>query len=183
MSEPVVPADRLPRWMRAGGEKGLPLERARLRIAAYVYGTILVLASVATQSRETIDDGHAAVAVAATTGTTLLAHPIAPAVAQRLGSRPGELRLHLAQEARDSMPIVVAGAVPIVVMILASIDLLDTRLAQVIAGGWLVLRLTLLGPRMSRATGSPVTRASVWAGVGLAVVSSIVVALKATLLH
>jgi len=114
--------------------------------------------------------------------TTVLAHVVAHAVALRFGDESGERRLHLRQEARDALPIVTAGLVPFGVMLLASVGALDTRAAQLLAGGWLILRLLLLGVGTSRASGSG-PRSALWAGLVLAVVSTVVVGLKATLLH
>lgn len=183
MTAELVPADRLPRWMLARRGESLPLERVRSRIAAYVYGTILVLAALATQSRASIEEGVAAIAVGATTATTVLAHLVAHAVAQTLGRDADARRLHLREEARDILPILTAGFVPFVMMLLAGWGLLDTRTAQLIAGGWLTLQLLLLGVGTTRATGGGSRRSALWAGVSLAGVSAIVVALKATLLH
>lgn len=183
MTTELVPAERLPHWMLARRGAALPIERVRSRIAAYVYGTILVLAALATQSRESIQEGTAAIAVGATTATTVLAHLVAHAVAQQLGRDAKSRRLHLREEARDILPILTAGLVPFVMMLLAWAGVLDTRAAQLIGGGWLTLLLLLLGVGTTRVTGVRTTRSALWAGVSLAAVSAVVVALKATLLH
>lgn len=183
MTTELVPAERLPHWMLARRGAALPIERVRSRIAAYVYGTILVLAALATQSRESIQEGLGAIAVGATTATTVLAHLVAHAVAQQLGRDADERRLHLREEARDIVPILTAGLVPFVMMLLAWWGVLDTRTAQLIAGGWLTLQLLLLGVGTTRVTGGGSRRSALWAGVSLAAVSAIVVALKVTLLH
>ena len=44
---------RLPRWLLVRRGKSLPVERMRLRLAAYVYGGILVLGAIAVANGET----------------------------------------------------------------------------------------------------------------------------------
>lgn len=113
----------------------------------------------------------------------MLAHLVAHAVAQQLGRDADARRLHLREEARDIVPILTAGLVPFVMMLLAWWGVLDTRTAQLFAGGWLTLQLLLLGVGTTRVTGGGSRRSALWAGVSLAAVSAIVVGLKATLLH
>lgn len=101
----------------------------RLRLAAYVYGGILVLGAIAAANGETIADGHAALVVAATTATTYLAHVLAHRVGEQIGRPRGTERDHWRQEARDSTPILFAGVTPTIVLLLPTVTSLPTEAA------------------------------------------------------
>jgi O-antigen/teichoic acid export membrane protein len=120
---------RLPRWLLVRRGKSLPVERMRLRLAAYVYGGILVLGAIAVANGETIADGHAALVVAATTATTYLAHVLAHRVGEQIGRPRGTERDHWRQEARDSTPILFAGVTPTIVLLLPTVTSLPTEAA------------------------------------------------------
>lgn len=160
----------------------LPVERRRARIAAYVYGNILVLAAVLTATPATIENGHAAVVVLATTGTTYLAHVVAEAVATAVGRDGVPPRLERA-ELRDALPILSSGSAPTVILLVGAITALDTGLAEVAAAAVVVVRLLGIGSLVSH-YGEPHTRPRVRGlGAALALVSAVIVALKLVLLH
>jgi len=174
---------RLPRWLLVRRGQSLPIERMRLRLAAYVYGGILVLGAIAVANGETIADGHAALVVAATTLTTYLAHVLAHRVAAQLGRGLDSARHHVAAEARDSLPIIFAGATPTIVLLLSSLTGFSTEAAQLIAGGWIVLQFSLLGLDVARLSGRQPTVGTLWSGIALALAAGVVVVLKVTLAH
>ncbi|BAU31584.1 hypothetical protein [Microcella alkaliphila] len=174
---------RLPRWLLARRGTSLPVERMRLRLAAYVYGGTLVLGAIALANGETIVDGHAALVVAATTATTYLAHVLAHRVGEQIGHPRGTERDHWLQEARDSTPILFAGITPTVVLLLPMFTSLPTEAAQLIAGGWIVLQFSLLGTDVARLSGRRPTARTLWSGIALALAAGVVVVLKVTLAH
>src|SRR5215208_1913432 len=89
------------------------LERVRSRVGAYVYGNILVLAAILATSPESVAHWTAVIFVIATTATTFLAHVVAHRIGQAIGRTDDEaLRLHLAQEVRDAVPIMTSGTPP-----------------------------------------------------------------------
>jgi hypothetical protein len=81
-------------------------------VGAYVYGNILVLAALLATSPENIAHWTAVIIVVATSATTFLAHFVAHNIGQAIGRTDDELRLHLAQEAHDAVPIMNSGAGP-----------------------------------------------------------------------
>lgn len=174
---------RLPRWMLVRQGSSLPVERMRLRLAAFVYGGILVLGAVAVATGETIASGHAAIVVAATTVTTYLAHIVAHMVGEQVGRAPGAEREHVARGVRDSLPILFAGIVPIIVLFLPVLTRLPTQSAQLIAGAWIVLQFSLLGLDVARISGRRPTLSTFWAGILLAIVAATIVVVKTLLLH
>src|SRR5918995_6378367 len=96
----------------------LPVERVRSRVGAYIYGNILVLAAILATSPESIAHWTAVIFVVATTATTFLAHVVAHRIGQAIGRTDDEtLRVHLAQEARDAVPIMTSGTGPAVLLV------------------------------------------------------------------
>lgn len=155
----------------------------RLRLAAYVYGGILVLGAIAVANGETIADGHAALVVAATTATTYLAHVLAHRVGEQIGRPRGAERDHVLQEARDSTPILFSGVTPSVVLLLPMFTGMSTEAAQLIAGGWIALQFSFLGVDVARLSGRRPTLRTLWSGIALALAAGVVVVLKVTFAH
>ncbi|MDO9589720.1 MAG: hypothetical protein Q7J04_01080, partial [Microcella sp.] len=81
----TVVTPRMPAWMIAHGGEHLTVERLRVRLAAYVYGNILVLAAIVVATGKSIVGGEAALLVTATALTTYVAHILAHDVGQQLG--------------------------------------------------------------------------------------------------
>jgi len=161
----------------------VPLDRARSRTSAYVYGNILVLAAVAGVSGADILHWHALVLVVATTVTTFLAHVLAHAIGQSLGRTDEEARVHLRGELRDALPILSSGSFPAFMMIVGALTLVPSPWAQIIAAAVMVARLAGMGILVERMTGRPVSFAVLWSGVTLAFASAVIVALKVVFTH
>lgn len=174
---------RLPRWLLVRRGHTLPIERMRLRLAAYVYGGILVPGAIALANGETIADGHAAFLVAATTATTYLAHVLAHRAAEQLGRPHAAALSHWLKEARDSTPILFAGVTPTIVLLLPMLTGMSTEAAQLVAGGWIALQFSLLGVDVARLSGRRPTLRTLWSGIALALAAGVVVVLKVTLAH
>jgi hypothetical protein len=162
----------------------LPTERVRARLSAYVYGNILVLAAVATATPHSLETGHAAVVVVATTVTTFLAHVLASAVGASIQPEPQHRDLRVeAEELRDAVPILSSGSVPTVLLLLAAMTEADSRFLQLVAAGVIVLRLGGIGTLVSHLSGTPLGGRSRWLGLVVASVSTVIVVLKVWLLH
>jgi hypothetical protein len=162
----------------------LPVERVRSRVGAYIYGNILVLAAILATSPENIAHWTAVIFVVATTATTFLAHVVAHRIGQAIGRTDDEaLRLHLAQEARDAVPIMTSGTAPAVLLALASVGWLPPELAQLLAEAVVVLRLAGMGIIVRRISGYSSPRAGRWSGFALAGISVVIAALKDILTH
>lgn len=129
------------------------VERGRARVSAYVYGNILVLAAVLTATPHTIEDGHAAVVVVATTVTTYLAHVVAHAVAGTIGAAPGTPSI-TRDELRDALPILSSGSLPTLVLVLGAVTSIDPVLVELVAAGVVVLRLVGIGAVVDRYGGA-----------------------------
>lgn len=170
----VAPAPRPP---------DLPVERVRSRVGAYVYGNILVLAAIVATSPESIANWTGVVIVVATSATTFLAHVVAHRIGEAIGRTDDDLRLHLAQEARDAVPIVSSGTGPAVLLALGAVGWLTPELSQRLAEAFVVLRLALTGIVVRRVSGSASPLAGLWSGFALAGISVVIAALKEMLTH
>jgi hypothetical protein len=161
----------------------LPVERVRSRVGAYIYGNIFVLAAIFATSLESFTDWTAVIIVVATSATTFLAHVVAHNIGQAIGRAGDELRLHLAQEARDAVPIMTSGTGPAVLLALGAVGWLPPELSQLLAEVSIVLRLAATGIIVRRISGHASPLAGVWFGFALAGIGVVIAALKYILTH
>lgn len=182
-AETVVQTPRMPGWMIARPGENLTIERLRLRLAAYVYGNILVLAAIVVATGKTIAAGEAALIVLITTLTTYGAHIIAHDVGQQLGRGRGEHHAHIADEMRDAAPILWSGVVPSVILLSAVLNVVPTQATQVAAAVWVVVRLALMGFLVERLNRRTPTWRTLSGGFALALASAVVVVLKVLFAH
>lgn len=174
---------RMPAWMTSRSGAPLDIDRQRVRLAAYVYGNILVLAAVVIATGKSIVGGEAALLVSVTTLTTYVAHILAHLVGQQLGRDPGAHRALVAHEIRDAAPILVSGLVPAVILLVATLSIVPTQLAQLSAAIWVVARIALIGFLVERLSGRAATWRTLSGGVGLALACAVVVLLKVLFAH
>lgn len=179
----VITTPRMPAWMIARSGQHLTIERLRLRLAAYVYGNILVLAAVVIATGKSIAGGEAALLVIVTTLTTYVAHILAHGVGQQLGRELHSIRVHVVHEIYDAMPILVSGLVPAIVMFAAGFDVVPTQLAQVAAAVWVVGRIALIGFLVERLSGRQATWRTLSGGLVLAIACGVIVVLKVLFAH
>jgi hypothetical protein len=153
-------------------------------VGAYIYGNILVLAAILATSPESIAHGTAVIFVVATSATTFLAHVVAHRIGQTIGRTDDEaLRLHLAQEARDAVPIISSGAGPAGLLALGAFGWLPPGLSQLLPEAVVVLRLAGMGIIVRRISGYSSPQAGLWSGFALAGISVVIAALKDILTH
>jgi len=151
----------------------------RSRVGAYIYGNILVLAAIFATSPQSIAHWSAVVIVVATSATTFFAHVFANRIGQAIGRDDDEaLRLHLAQEARDAVPIMNSGAGPAVFLALGAFGWLPPGLSQVLAEAYVVVRLAGTGIIVRRISGDASRLAGPWSGLALAGIGVVIAALK-----
>ncbi|WP_439564134.1 hypothetical protein [Microcella sp.] len=181
--EITTTASRMPGWMIARAGEQLSVERLRVRLAAYVYGNILVLTAIVIATGKSIAGGEAALLVTVTALTTYSAHILAHDVGQQLGRGHGEHRPHMAHEIRDALPILVSGLVPAVILFVATFSFIPTQLAQLTAAVWVVGRLALIGFIVERLSGRRPTWRTLSGGMLLALLSAVVVVLKVVFAH
>jgi len=174
---------KMPAWMIARSGEHLTIERLRLRLAAYVYGNILVLAAVVIATGNSIAGGEAALLVTVTTLTTYFAHILAHGVGQQLGRGLHSIRPQIVHEIFDALPIVFSGLVPAIVLLLAGLDIVPTQLAQVAAAAWVVARIALIGFLVERLSGRRATWRTLSGGLVLAIACGVIVVLKVLFAH
>lgn len=162
---------------------GLPVDRVRGRVAAYVYGNILVLAAVVAVSFDPENRWAPVIVVVATSVTTFLAHAVAHNIGEALGRASDDARLHVRREARDAVPIISSGAGPAVLLALGALGWLPLDLSYSLATAIIVLRLAATGVFVQRVSGQRSPVVALWSGFALALVSVTIVALKVLLTH
>ena len=162
----------------------LPVERVRSRVSAYIYGNIFVLAAIFATSPVSIAKWTAVTIVVATSATTFFAHVVALNIGQAIGRTDDEvLRVHLAQEARDAVPIMTSGTGPAVLLALGAFGWLPPELSQLLAEAVVVLRLAATGIIVRRISGHDSPLAGLWSGFALAGIGVVIAALKYILTH
>lgn len=174
---------RVPGWMATRSGEPLTIERQRLRLSAYIYGNILVLAAIAVATGKSIVGGEAALIVAVTAITTYGAHILAHTVGQQLGRERNAHRPHVLHEIRDAMPILVSGIVPTIILLAANLSIVPSQPAQLIAAVWVVARIALIGFLVERLSGRKPTARTLSGGVLLALACAVVVVLKVLFAH
>ncbi len=86
-------------------------------------------------------------------------------------------------EMRDAVPILVSGIVPAAILLVASLSIVPTQLAQLAAAVWVVGRIALIGFLIERLSGRAATWQTVTGGVALALSCAVVVVLKVIFGH
>lgn len=181
--EGVDTRPRMPGWMLAKPGEELGIERLRLRLAAYVYGNILVLAAIVVATGKSIVGGEAALLVGVTALTTYVAHILAHDVGQQLGRERNAHRPHVRHEIRDAVPILVSGIVPAIILFVATFAIVPTQFAQLVAAVWVVGRISLIGFLVERLSGRKPTWRTLSGGLALAIACAVVVVLKVLFAH
>jgi phage-related tail fiber protein len=161
----------------------LPEARIRSRISAYVYGDVLVLASLLAFTSEYHAAWSSVFTIVGTTMTTYVAHVLSDAIGERIGRTQVETVGHLRAELRDAVPIAVAGFVPALAIAAAALRFLPPEAAQVIAATAVVLRLAAVGLITSRLTGRSAPRFTVLSGLAIAILGTAVAVVKAVVAH
>jgi len=167
----------------------LPPDRARARLSAYVYGTLLALAAVVVVDPPAIEDGTAVLIVVGTTATTFLAHVFAEIVAHRVivdseDDRPDRVRARAAlEELRDALPIASSGAFPAFFLALGWLGALSTAWAYVLAGAGPIVRIAVAEVAVQRLQNRPMTMQLVLGALVTATVATAIVAIKVAVAH
>lgn len=154
--------------------------RAASRVAAYVYGNVLVLAAVVGASPTAVASGTAVVLVVGTVASTYVAHVLA----HSLGSLfVGGGRRAVADQLRDAVPVLSSGTASAVLLALTALGVLTPPWGQALASAVGVLRLAGSGLVYRRLQADvPVSRALLVGAVD-ALVAGVAVVLKLVLTH
>jgi hypothetical protein len=156
----------------------------RSRVSAYIYGNIFVLAALFATSPEGVAHWSAVVIVVATAATTFFAHVVAHNIGQAIGRTENEeLRVQLAQEARDAVPIMTSGTLPAVLLGIGALGWLAPGLSQLLAEAYVVVRLAGTGTVVRRLSDDASGQGGFWSGLALAGIGIVIAALKQILTH
>ncbi|NQX11158.1 hypothetical protein HQQ80_05935 [Microbacteriaceae bacterium VKM Ac-2855] len=169
-----TPAPPVPRISR---------EDASSRITAYVYGNIVALATVAPLTQLDAESGMSFWYVLATSFSTFLAHAFAESIGRRARSDERLTPTIIRAELRDSLPVLTSGFVPAAVLGLAWLTDVPGFGAQIAVLVYLVARLALIGPVVSRIRGERPSKRTFAAGIVLAIVGVGVAVIKVMLGH
>lgn len=156
---------------------------AATRIAAYVYGNIVVLATLVSLSREDALTGYSALVIAGVAISTFLTHVLAHGAGHRLHALGPLTRSDVLFELRGSLPILTSAFFPSLLMLITAATSIPGTYAQVLAGLFLVIRLGLLGALVAQVRGTPSSARTVAAGVCLALLAAVVTITKVLLGH
>ncbi|MGK7221193.1 hypothetical protein ACSNO4_00145 [Kocuria flava] len=145
-ADPSPPVRHHPWLLRGVWSRPVPAEHAAARIAAFVYGNVLVLAALVALHPEDLSGPKAVAYVVGTGVSTFVAHVLAESVAARvLHPEEPPARTDLRHELRAALPIASATTVPALLMGAALLGWLAAPLALAAAIGVIVLRLAALG--------------------------------------
>ena len=154
--------------------------RAESRVAAYVYGTVLVLAAVVGVSPAAVDSGAGVTIVVGTVLSTYVAHVLAHSVGALFA---GGERRELRQAARDATPILSSGSLPALVLVATALGWPPEVWGQSLAAAVGLVRVAGIGLVYRRLQADvPVGRALA-VGLVAAAVALVVVVLKLVLTH
>jgi hypothetical protein len=152
------------------------------RIASYVYGTVLVMATLAAASGEVHRPGYLAGLVASVVVAVWVAHLYAHGLSESIERRQ-RIRLgDLERIAHRELGILIAAALPVGVLVLGAAGVLEERTAIWLALGVGLLVLIVQGIRYARVEklGRSGTAAAVAANIALGL---LVVGLKVVMFH
>jgi hypothetical protein len=161
----------------------LSREDAASRVSAYVYGNVLVMATLISLRPEDLQGPTGVLLVLGVGVSTFVAHLVGDAVGRRIRQGPFIQWTEIRREIRDTLPIGTAATVPAAILLLAWGGLVDARLLLALALAVTDLRLALLGSAVEWFSGERSSRRLFLAGLGLAVVSATAAVLKWMLTH
>jgi hypothetical protein len=161
------------------GRTRLTREDAASRITAYVYGNIVALATIAPMTVDAAESGQGLLYLLATAFSTFLAHTFAESIGRRARSDHRLTADAIRAELRDSMPVLTSSLIPAALLAGAWVTDMPGLMAEIIAIAYLVIRLALLGPVVSRLRGERPSLRTFVAGVALAVVGIGIALVKA----
>jgi hypothetical protein len=155
--------------------------RAESRVAAYVYGNVLVLAAVVGASPASVVSGTAVALVLGTVLSTYVAHVLAHSVGSLFGGVDG--RTAVAVQLRDAVPVISSGVTPALLLAAAALDWLPALWGQALSSAVLIGRIAATGVVYRRLREDVPLRKAWTVGALAAAVAALAVVLKLTLTH
>jgi len=169
---PTAPAVAERRWFDR--REPLPLEDAKHRTTAFVYGNVVVLAALVEVSLHEIT-GRSVVVVLGTAVSTFLVHLFAN-VLTTSWTWPSMRR-----EARNSSPILTSGLLPAALLLTTILFGAPSSVTVAVAQAVVIVQIALTGLVVARFRTEPTSSSTVIAGVALALLGMIVVVTKVVL--
>lgn len=162
----------------------LPREQAAARISAYVYGNILIFATLVPFTADDVEHGHAIYPVLGVAVSTYLAHVFADLIGESVRHERPLTRPDVLHELRDAVPILTSAGVPVLLLLLGRLGVLAPTGALIAAEAFLFVRMAIFGLLLDRLHATE--RASfrtVFVGVAVAVVAAAISLVKVLLAH
>lgn len=167
----------------AAAPHGLPIERVRTRIAAYIYGDIIVLGVLLALDSQPPHPALTALTVGAATVFSYIAHVFAHAVGDRAGRPEGAEAFSVREDLRDAWPIASTGLIPTAILLLVAFGVLPGKLGVLLAVTVVLIRLAAVGFVTARLTGQRASLVAVAGGLLIAAVGATVAAIEAVVVH
>jgi small-conductance mechanosensitive channel len=161
----------------------LDAERTATRVSAYLYGDVLVLASLIALNPSDLTGTTGLAYVLGAALSTYLAHVLAEVVGLGIRGGEGSSKAVLRHELRDALPIASAASGPAVLMVAALLGWWTPGTALTLALGVTTARLAVLGWVIGYLRGEPPSPRTFLAGIVLALTGATIAALKWWLTH
>ncbi|MCO8271639.1 hypothetical protein M1L60_13665 [Actinoplanes sp. TRM 88003] len=172
--------DRVVRYRADGDLSG---ERAAARISAYLYGNIIVFATLVPLTDEDAAHGHALTLVLGVAVSTYLAHVFSEIVGHNARAGAPMTRHEIRHELRDSQPVVSSAVLPCLLLAAAWAHWIEGSAATLISEIYLLVRMALVGFLVERLRSQKPSFRTLLAGLALAAVAAAISLLKAVLGH
>jgi hypothetical protein len=158
-------------------------EDAANRVSAYVYGNVLVMATLISLRPEDLRGPTGVLSVLGVGLSTVVAHLVGHGAGHRIRHGRSIRWPDVRREIRDTVPIGMAATVPSAFLVPAWAGWVDPRLSLALALGVSGLRLALLGSAVEWFSGERSSARLFLAGAGLAAAAATAAALKWLLTH
>jgi hypothetical protein len=155
--------------------------RAESRVAAFVYGNVLVLAAVVGASPSAVESGTAVTLVVGTVASTFVAHVLAHSIGALLSGHEGRAAARVAL--RDAVPILSSGLTPAVLLAATALGWVPGPWGQSLSAAVLLGRIASTGVVHRRLRSDVPLRRAWTIGITAAAVAAVAVVLKLTLTH
>lgn len=154
--------------------------RAESRVAAYVYGNVLVLAAVVGTSPAAVDSGTAVLLVVGTVLSTFVAHVLAHSIG---ALSTGGDRRRVGQALRDATPVLSSGVLPAALLLGTALGWPSELVGQALASAVGLVRIGGVGIVYRRLQADVPLGRAVLVGVAAAALALLAVVLKLALTH
>lgn len=161
----------------------LSTEQAALRTTAYVYGNILVLASLVALYPDDVETGRGLSIILGAALSTFIAHVFAEMLGHQVRAPEPLTWSSASGQARNSFPILSSGLVPTGIAVLGWLTAVSGDFALAVAEAVVLLRIAATGVVIARLRNERSSRRLLLIGVLAAVVGGLISFLKAVLTH